>query len=225
MATRRKRRRKAVARVTRRRRRHRVRASAPRRRRRSTVRRRRRMVVVGTRVNPRRRRRGRVRAAHGRRRRTRRNPGLGSAKGFLQSIVTNVQNGAAVVAGKSLTNMVASKVPFGQASTLAQGGIKLVVASALGMAARKVFKSERIAAMVAAGGAAAAVETALVPMLPASVKGMLGLSSYAPNVLRGVSSYAALSPGRPTPGQLGVTPRVQEVWEGDDGGYSDGIMS
>jgi len=150
-------------------------AAAPRRRRRQSsvranpVRRRRRGIAKFTSaarrrvgLNPRRRH-----VSH--RRRHHRNPGSGFGGGsILRSIIRGAGDGLAVAAGGGLTNYVASKIPFGQTTTIGQAATQLVVGTGLGLVVKKITKSDRAAAMFVAGAYANVIRklAAATPLAP-----------------------------------------------------------
>lgn len=199
----RKRRRSAVGRV--RRRKRRAVSVNPRR-----TRRRRRTAVVRHRRNP------AVRRTR-RRRSFRRNPGF-SGGGILRQIMRGAGDGLAVTAGQGLTNYVSAKIPFGQSTTIGQSATQLVVGTALGMAVKKITRSERAAAFFVAGAYSnvirkLAASTPLAPFLsgvgvyprPATV-GVYPrpkLAGYAGRDGFGSQSYGGAR-GRDTSNDLGV---------------------
>lgn len=147
----RRKRRRSAAGTHRRRRRRRSVALNPRRRRRRRI----------VRANPVRRHRTRRRhVSH--RRRYRRNPGFGGG-GLLKGIIRGAGDGLAVTVGSGLTRFVASKIPFGQSTTIGQSAVQLVVATFSAPLVKKAV-GERAAAFYLAGAYADVIKKLAMPL-------------------------------------------------------------
>lgn len=198
------------------------------RRRRSGARRRRSPVIhVLSRgayaVNRKRRRRGRARV--NRHRRYRRNPGLGGGRGIMGMVVQGFKDGFMVTVGRGLTNLAASKIPFGQTSAISQGAVQLAVGTGLALGIKKFTRSDRAAAFFLAGAYSGVISKVLTPMLPASLQPLLGggVGTYyrMPATVASYPRIAAPAAGR----RPSNAPGMGSAWDSAEGGFSDGMMS
>lgn len=198
----------------RRRKRRSVRANPVRRRRR-----RHRARTIILRANPRRRRRRRVFRAnrhrrYSRSRRYRRNPSI-STGGIVRTLVQGLKDGFTVTLGRGVTNLVASRIPFGQTSPVGQGAVQLGVGIGLSMLVRAVTKSERQAALFLAGATSNVLQRVLapVPIIGPAVGGVSAYPQFVPRM--------AAWPQIPAAGGGGVG----QPWDYDSPNLSDGIQS
>ena len=114
----------------------------------------------------------------------------------MKQVTRGLGDGVAIVVGGGLTKFVASKIPYGQTSAIGRGVTQLLVGTLLGTLARKVTKSDRIAAMVIAGAYANVIRENA-----AAIPGVGGF-------LAGVGVYPRVGGG------VGVYPRVANVGVG-----------
>jgi hypothetical protein len=68
-----------------------------------------------------------------RHRRYRRNPGIGGGRGIVGMVIQGMKDGFMVTVGRGLTNLAASKIPFGQTSAISQGAVQLAVGTGLAL--------------------------------------------------------------------------------------------
>lgn len=109
------------------------------------------------------------------------------------------QDGLAVTLGSGVTNFVASKIPFGQSTTVGQGATQLLVGTLLGPVVKKLTRSDRAASMFVAGAYSNVIRTALAktplqPFLGVYVQPQLGTYVQMPRRLQGWAGGAS-APG------------------------------
>ena len=138
----------------------------------------------------------------------------------MKTITRGAIDGFSVTLGRGITRLVASKIPFGQTSTVGQGAMQILVGTGLAMAVRKVTKSERAAAFFLAGAFSNVIQGFLapVPVLGPMVQG--GLSAY-PQL--GLQSWPRALPGAQP--RVSRAAGVGQPWTYDMPELSDGIQS